>query len=125
MLAVSKTLGLDSDCIPHIASGLGAGIGGQGEVCGALTGGVLILGLTHGRRRAEDIEAKNKTYSKVGELVNNFAAANGAVRCRDLIGLDLTSDEGVLEFYAQNMQEEKCNRIVKNAVTAILELLDE
>ena len=124
MLAVSKTSGLENDCIPHIATGLGAGIGRQGEVCGALTGGVLILGLTHGRHRAEDIEAKNKIYSKVGELISNFAAANGAVRCRDLIGLDLTSDEGVLEFYAQNMQE-KCNRIVKNAVTAILELLDE
>jgi C_GCAxxG_C_C family probable redox protein len=123
LLAVGKTLGLESDCIPHIATGLGGGIGRHGEVCGALNGGALLVGLTY-RRQAGDTEAKNLIYSKTGRFVHRFAKANGAVLCRDLIGLDLTSETGLQEYYAQNKREEKCNEVVKNAVQAILEVLD-
>jgi C_GCAxxG_C_C family probable redox protein len=123
LLAVGKTLGLESDCIPHVATGLGGGIGRQGEVCGALNGGALLVGLTF-RRRAGDNETKNLIYSKTGEFVRHFDEANGAVLCRELIGLDLTSEKGLKDYHAQNKREEKCNEVVKNAVQAILEVLD-
>jgi C_GCAxxG_C_C family probable redox protein len=124
LLAVGKTLGLESDCIPHIATGLGGGIGRQGEVCGALNGGALLVGLTY-RRREGDNEAKNLIYAKTEEFVRHFAEANGAILCRELIGLDLTSKEGLQEYYAQNKREEKCNEVVKNAVQAILKVLKD
>ena len=99
-------------------------MGRQGEVCGALTGGVLIVGLAHGRDRAEDKETKEAVTAKAAQFVQRFAEVNGALRCRDLVGLDVGSGEGLREYHAQDLHE-RCSRIVSNAVRVALDLLDE
>ena len=99
-------------------------MGRQGEVCGALTGGVLVVGLVHGRDHAEEQETGAPVHEKAAEFVQRFAEVNGALRCRDLIGLDVSSEEGLREYHAQNLHE-RCSGIVSNAVRVILELLDE
>jgi C_GCAxxG_C_C family probable redox protein len=123
LLAVCKRINWDCECIPRIASGLGGGLGRQGEVCGALTGGVLVMGLAHGRDRAGEQEAKEAVTAKAAEFVRGFAEVNGALRCRDLIGLDLSSEEGLREYHVRNLHE-RCSGIVSNAVRVILELLE-
>lgn len=125
LLAVCEAKGLDYGSIPRIASGLGGGIGRQGEVCGALTGGVMAIGLIHGPECPDDKETKNATYTKAGEFARRFGEVNGTVRCRDLIDLDLSSYEGVQEYYERNLYEEVCFGVVRNASRAIFELLDE
>jgi C_GCAxxG_C_C family probable redox protein len=124
LLAVCKGTDWDCECIPRIATGLGGGFGRQGEVCGALTGGVLVMGLVHGRERAEETEAKEAATAKAAEFVQRFAEVNGALRCHDLIGLDIGSEEGLEEYHAQNLHE-RCSQIVSNAVRVILGSLDE
>lgn len=94
-------------------------------MCGALTGGVLVVGLMHGRDRAEAQEVKEAVHAKAGEFVRRFADINGALRCREITGLDVSSEEGVREYYAHNLQEETCSGVVGNAVRMLLELLDE
>ena len=89
-----------------------------------MTGGVLIVGLVHGQDHAEEQEANGPVHEKVAEFVKRFAEVNGALRCRDLIGLDVSSEEGLREYHAQNLHE-RCSAIVSNAVRVILELLDE
>lgn len=125
LLAVCRAIGSDWDCIPRVASGLGGGVGRQGEVCGALTGGVLVVGLVHGRDRAEEQEAKEVVHAKAGQFVRGFAEVNGALRCRDITGLDVTGEEGMREYYARNLQEERCSAVVGNAVHLLLGLLAE
>lgn len=100
-------------------------MGLQGEVCGALTGAVLVVGLIHGRDQADDQPAKEAAHTKAGEFVQRFAKVNGAARCRDLIGLDVCTEVGQQAYYARNLQAEKCNGVVTNAVRVLLELLDE
>ncbi len=124
LLAVCKQINWDCECIPRIATGLGGGFGRQGEVCGALTSGVLLVGLVHGRDRAEEVEAKEAAHAKAAQFVQKFAEVNGARRCRDLIGLDVSSEEGLREYHAQDLHE-RCSRIVSNAVRVVLDLLDE
>ena len=82
------------------------------------------MGLVHGRDRAEEQEAKESVYAKSEEFVQRFAEVNGALRCRDLIGLDVSTEEGIQEYQAQNLHE-KCAGIVGNATRVVLELLDE
>lgn len=122
LLAVCKATGSDWDCIPRIASALGGGLGRQGEVCGALTGGVLAVGLVHGRDRAEEVEVKEAVHAKAGQFMRGFAEVNGALRCRDIIGLDVTGEEGLREYYARNLQE-RCSAVVGNAVQLLQALL--
>jgi C_GCAxxG_C_C family probable redox protein len=117
-----KEIDRDCDCIPRIAAGLAGGMGRQGEVCGACTGGVLLVGLAYGPDRPDDAAAKAAVQSKAGEFVQRFADLNGGIRCRDLTGMDLIGEEAVREYYALNLQEEVCNGIVSKAVRALLEL---
>jgi C_GCAxxG_C_C family probable redox protein len=125
LLAVCKATGSEWGCIPRIASGLGGGMGSQGEVCGAVTGAVLGLGLVHGRDRADEQAAKQAVSAKAGHFVQRFAEVHGAVRCRDLLGLDVGSEEGLQAYRARNLQEARCAVVVGGAVGLVLELLDE
>jgi C_GCAxxG_C_C family probable redox protein len=118
-------MGVKCDCFPRIAAGLGGGLARHGEACGALTGGVLAIGLIYGADGPETSEAKDALYAKAGQFVRRFAEANGALRCRDLLGVDLNSDAGQGEFDARNLGDLRCVPSVRNATQALLELLDE
>ena len=51
LYAYGPELGMDGETALKVATGLGAGMGRRGEVCGALTGGILVLGLEIRARR--------------------------------------------------------------------------
>lgn len=44
-----EEIGLTDDAALKMTSGFGAGMGRKGELCGAVTGGILVLGMRHGR----------------------------------------------------------------------------
>ena len=50
----SQSKDFNCDCIPRIGTGLAGGIGLHGEVCGALVGGVLMIGLLYGADAPDD-----------------------------------------------------------------------
>ena len=58
LLAISDWLEIQNGLIPKIATGFGAGIGGCGSVCGAISGGIMALGLKFGRNEVEKKEMK-------------------------------------------------------------------
>lgn len=125
LLAISRAAGYDSACIPRIASGLGGGLGRQGEVCGTLSGGALVVGLLHGRDRADQKAQKEAVSAKTAELVRRFAQANGAICCRDLLGLELCTEAGSREFHDRNLKAERCSVVMTHAVRIVMELLNE
>ncbi|GAB6127038.1 C-GCAxxG-C-C family protein [Humidesulfovibrio idahonensis] len=85
-------LGITWDRLPAIATGLGAGIGGTANVCGALTGGAMALGLVHGRNgHDQDFLA---CLAITQELVEGFRSHFGSIACRDVLGLDISTEEG-------------------------------
>jgi C_GCAxxG_C_C family probable redox protein len=57
LYAYGPDLGLEAETALKVATGLGAGMGRRGEVCGALTGGILVLGLKYGRGGQQDRSA--------------------------------------------------------------------
>ena len=87
----------------------------MGEVCGAVSGGVLAIGLLYGRDNADEVGNKTEKF------VRRFAELKGAVRCNDLTGVDLNSEEGLREYDARNLGEEICNGVVSSAVQLLLE----
>ncbi|MFX1564217.1 MAG: C-GCAxxG-C-C family protein, partial [Promethearchaeota archaeon] len=94
LLALSKCLNISSDLIPRIATGFGAGIGRAGEVCGAISGAVMGLGLFFGRMEVNK-ESQQKPYWFASELMKRFSSNFGQVQCKKLLSLDLTSEEAV------------------------------
>ena len=85
--------GLDYDTALKIASGFGAGMARNEEVCGAVTGGIMALGLRYGRTSDTDSSATYDTYEKVNELTKRFVRENGSYICKNLLGgIDLKTD---------------------------------
>ncbi len=90
----------------------------MGEVCGAVSGGVLAIGLYYGQDYSEAVGTKTE------EFVLRFTELNGAVRCSDITGMDLKSGKGFLLFFARGGKK-VCNGVVSSAVQVLLEQFNE
>ena len=96
-------------------------------MCGAVSGGVLAIGLLYGQ---DQPEAANQLTR---EFVREFEEQNGAVRCIDLIGFnignattgeDIRSVKDLMLFFARGGKK-ICNGAVSSAVEVLLEQLED
>ena len=75
-----------------IASVLGGGISGCGEVCGAVSGSVICLGLSFGTDGTEDLDRfksmRENARAHVKDYMKSFEEAWGNVQCRELLAMD-------------------------------------
>ncbi|MBI2844564.1 MAG: C_GCAxxG_C_C family protein [Armatimonadetes bacterium] len=116
---------LDCSCAPRIATAFGGGIAGQGETCGALTGAMMALGLKFGREQGDDNDSKAIAYGKVRQLFSEFEKVFGTCRCFDLIGIDLTTPEGLEKAFEINLHENICPDFVRFAAEAAAKLMTQ
>ncbi len=114
---------IDEATAMRVATGFGGGMGRMGGVCGAVTGAYMVLGLTRGMRKAEDAEAKAKTYGLVREFTENFHARNGTSICRELLGVDLSTDEGMRLAREKDLFATRCNALIGDAVEILESML--
>ena len=56
----AEDFGLDRDLALRISQGFGAGIAYTDDICGAVSGAIMVIGLRYGRIKADDIIAKGK-----------------------------------------------------------------
>lgn len=121
LAAFSEEYGLDNDLALRVAAGLGGGMGRLAEACGALTGAFLVIGLHYGGGPAR----KEKTYRKVRQAAEMFRARNkGCINCRDLLGCDVGTPEGVREAKEKKLFKTVCRQFVRDAVEILEEILD-
>jgi C_GCAxxG_C_C family probable redox protein len=111
----------DYDTAVRAAAGFGGGLG-CGEVCGALSGAVMVVGQKYGPVEPEDAHEKENCHNATAELVGRFRARNGAVRCGDLLGCQLSTAEGRERYEANNLRETVCVPVVTGAVAILEEL---
>ncbi|MFH0919180.1 MAG: C-GCAxxG-C-C family protein [Fibrobacterota bacterium] len=121
--AYADLFGLSADDANRIAAGSGGGMGRLQEVCGAVTGAFMLAGLRHGSLRGNDGAAKEKTYAAVREIAARFKERNKTVQCRELLGCNLLTPEGVEHFKNKDLHHTLCARFVKEATEIVEELL--
>jgi C_GCAxxG_C_C family probable redox protein len=119
--AVSEAEGIGSGAVPGVASAFGGGMAHQGNVCGAVTGALMAIGLARGRKAKSDPRAPSN--EPAAELLRRFQSEFGAVNCRDLTGCDLNTPEGQESFKAVQAAG-ACRKYVDMAARATVELLD-
>jgi C_GCAxxG_C_C family probable redox protein len=96
------------------ANGFGAGMGRKQEVCGAVTGGVMVLSLLFGRADGAGREKQDDAYAKVRRLMELFEERHGTVICGKLLdGCALLTPEGQAMFQAKNLKE-RCATFVRD-----------
>ncbi|MBU7016201.1 MAG: C_GCAxxG_C_C family protein [Theionarchaea archaeon] len=108
LLSLSEVLGNTSDCIPQIATGFGGGMR-TGDICGAVSGAVMGLGLHFGRTTSEEKEKRDNTYAVVEEFVRQFRKIHGTIICRELLGVDVTTEEGRAQYEKDDLHHQKCH----------------
>ncbi len=111
-----------SDEAIRAAAPLGGGIARSGETCGAVTGALVVLGLVYGSAEP-DAESKARVYAESQEFIRRFKEKHGTMSCRELIGCDLSTDEG--RQFAQEHQKHKlvCSLLVRDAAEILQEML--
>ena len=122
MLAVSQQLGINNEIIPRIATAFGGGIGGRGEVCGAVTGAIMALGLKYGRE--EPSQPNQQVYALAREFCQRFEEETGSLSCRDLTGMDLSTPEGFQAFRRSDVPLRVCLPAAGAAFRLVMELLE-
>ena len=125
LYAFGPDLGLDGETALKVATGLGAGMARRGEICGAVTGGILALGLKYGRGQQQDRAVTEEAYRKTEELMAGFEKRHGSCACRVLVeGCDLRTPEGRERFIQRDLLHKTCAKCVETAAEVLTEILD-
>ncbi|HPC47510.1 MAG TPA: C-GCAxxG-C-C family protein [Deltaproteobacteria bacterium] len=119
--AFSDDLQIDQSLALKTACGFGAGMGRKQEVCGAVTGGIMVIGAKYGRGEKDDRTATETTYAKTRELMDRFAGEHRSYICRKLLGgCELNSDEGHKQF----LENDFLNKICVPCVRSVVDILE-
>jgi C_GCAxxG_C_C family probable redox protein len=119
LLSFSDELELDKELALKIAFGFGGGLC-QGEVCGAVTGAIMVLNLKYGQ---DNNESKEKIYEMVRTFSEKFKNINGSIICRDLLGCDLNEKSARKYATEKGLFKEVCPKVVKDAIEILEDIL--
>ena len=113
-LAFCDLTGFDKITALHISAPFGGGFGRQREVCGAVSGMCMALGVLYGYDDATDTCAKAAHYKAVQDICAEFRHRVGSIICRELLNLskqgvfDPVSEKRTAEYY----QKRPCIELV-------------
>ncbi len=121
--AFAEDLGLDKATSLKIAGGFGGGMARTGDTCGAVTGGLMVVGLKHGCEDGDDAAAKAKTGEVARDLLDRFKAQYGTVLCRELIGCAIDTPERMKAAKDSGVLDATCPDLIRSTCDALEELL--
>lgn len=120
--------GIDNQTALKLSSPMGGGVARMREICGAVSGMVMIEGLMNGNTDPADKQAQGRTYETARVMCDRFKEENGSILCRDLIGQkreqSAVPSERTPEYYAKR----PCSAIVASAARILeqeLEIIKE
>jgi C_GCAxxG_C_C family probable redox protein len=119
----SSSLGLDENTALKVAAGFGGGMGRMGLTCGAVTGAIMVLGLNYGATSAQDTQAKLRTHELVREFRKRFESRHRSIQCRELLGCDLSTPEGLAQAKEKQLFTTVCPKYVAGAVEILEEMV--
>lgn len=113
--------GVDEKLALKIATQFGGGAR-KGEMCGAVSGALMALGLKYGHCHANDAEEKRKAYEITEEFMNRFIEKKGTVVCRELLGYDISKD--IAKVRELNLFKTICPEMVRCAAEIVDEMIN-
>ena len=84
-VAYCDLTGLAPDFTAKMLSSFGGGMGRMREVCGAVSGMLLVAGILYGYDSNDDDDKKKAHYTLVQELAGQFRERNGSIICREIL----------------------------------------
>jgi C_GCAxxG_C_C family probable redox protein len=110
VLSFQKEMGMTKEDLAKISLGFGGGIGGTQNICGALTGGVIVLGAL----------CKNDVKDSIKKMINEFEMKNKYIECANILQLDFNNE---LTEKEKEIKKEKCIKCVQDVVGIVEKLI--
>lgn len=117
-VAFATDLGVSEETALAISIGLGGGVGRMREVCGAISGSAMIVGLKYPELDKAEI------YEKVRLIVDEFKKTNSSIVCKELLGLSSAEKSSIPEARTpEYYQKRPCVKVVEDAALAVEKIL--
>lgn len=94
-----------------------------GETCGAVTGSLMVIGLNHAKTRKDDDDSRERAYALAQEFMDAFRERNGTLLCRELLGVDVSTPEGIAAVRERDLFRTVCPKFVRDAGDILEEIL--
>ncbi len=122
--AFCDVTGLDIDTAAQISSSFGGGMGRLREVCGTVSGALLVLGMVRGYSDPEDPRAKSDHYHLVQEFAARFKENNGSIVCRELLkGVEVSAGPEPEARTPEYYKKRPCPNYVYESARIVEEML--
>jgi len=108
----------------RIGESFGAGTSCTGDMCGAVTGAIMVLGLQYGSALSNDGAARSYTYQRVQELIQRFRVIHGSIQCTDLLGYNLSDPQQLQTVWEKGLFMQLCPILVRDAAQILLEMIE-
>lgn len=114
VVAFCDVTGLSPRNAARLSSSFGGGMGRMREVCGAVSGMLLVAGLLYGYETPGDDESKRRHYQLVQALAGKFREQEHSIICREILK-NPPSDPNPTPRTADFYQNRPCARLVAQA----------
>ena len=122
--AFSEQFGITEKQALKIGGCFGGGMT-KGEVCGACTGALMVLGMKYGQVDLNDKKSRVQENAKASEFLEEFKKRKGFYICRDILGCDISTEEGRAYAIDNGLFGKLCPEMVKTAAEIVSEMLAE
>ena len=120
--AYADRCGITKEQAFKLGSCFGSGMR-KGEVCGACTGALMVLGLMFGQDTIGDTNARERSNMVNDLMMNRFKEVCGSCICNDLLGCDVSTPQGAKYAFDNKLFTEFCPKMVANAVDILEEII--
>lgn len=117
-------MGINEELALKIATQFGGGAR-KGEMCGAVSGALMVLGLKYGHCHAQNDEEKANAYRIAEDFMNRFIEKNGTVVCRELLEYDVSKPEDMEKIKELNLFKTRCPEMIRCATEIVEEIMRE
>ncbi|HUT96889.1 MAG TPA: C-GCAxxG-C-C family protein [Dehalococcoidales bacterium] len=88
-----------------------------------VTGALMVIGLKHGATVAGDEASQEKAFSLIGRFLERFKDRHGSILCRELLGYDISTPEGLQAAKDKGLFGKLCPGFVRASAEILEELL--
>ena len=122
--AFHEEMGLDEATALRLASGLGGGVGGLREICGAVNGAAMAIGMLRGGFAPGEQEKKEQLYAAVRDMAETFSKEFTTVNCGKLLEInDIQAKATPAVRDDQYYEERPCGKYVEFCAKLVEEML--
>lgn len=122
LAAFADECGLEEEQALKLGSCFGSGMR-KGEVCGAVTGALMVLGMIYGQYDSNDAKSRELANKVNDEMMNRFKEKNKSYICNDLLGCDISTQKGRQYAIDNKLFTEFCPKMVESAIETVEEII--